>query len=104
MKKPKLPPAVVDHEAGTVTFAVTFKWNKPWAMDHCEVIALGRGLRMAIEKELGDWEQLHSLAGVQSWEPNEEVHTGAYHGAPIKVPLYGARQERQEPCSPECSS
>lgn len=68
---------VVDHEAGTVTFAVTFRWQKPWAMDHCEVGCLAGNVQRALVAEFKDWEQLFGLIRVETWEPLEERHIGA---------------------------
>lgn len=67
---------VVDHDAGTVTFAVTFEWRKPWAMDHCEVGVLGGHMWRALVKEFDGWEQLAALLACETWEPREERHIG----------------------------
>jgi len=76
---------VVDHDADTVTFAVTFKWRRPWAMDHCEVGVLGGELRRALVAKFGDWEQLAGIDAVETWEPREERHIGRAVG-PIHFP------------------
>lgn len=76
--KPTFPTVEVRHDDDEVTFAVTFKWDRPWAMDHCEVIHLGRQVREALEDALtGDVSMVRELVAVETWEPNEEVHVGA---------------------------
>lgn len=73
-----MPAIVVDHDADTVTFAVTFKWRRPWALDHCEVGTLRGDLTQLLHEHYGDpeWDQLAGIVAVQTWEPNEERHIG----------------------------
>jgi len=100
-RTPAMPPIVVDHDAGTVTFAVTFTWARPWALDHCEVGVLRGELWRAIIDHFGDdaWDQLAALAAVQTWEPNEERHIGD----PMRSPSYmlaGGRRLAREAVKP----
>lgn len=74
--QPAIPVARVNHEQDTVTFAVTFKWNRPWAMDHCEVGVVARELRETIMLHFAGYEQLAELVAVETYEPREERHIG----------------------------
>lgn len=82
--RPYIPAAEVRHADDEVTFAVTFKWARPWAMDHCEVGVISGELRRAILAHFRDYDQLAALAGVETWEPNEERHIGK-HGYPVAL-------------------
>jgi hypothetical protein len=79
MMKKKAPPAVVDHDNDTITIAVTFKWRRPWALDHCEAGVLVGDLYRLVAKHYGDpeWVQLAGIESVLSYEPNEERLCGS---------------------------
>lgn len=79
--RPPIPLAEVHHDRGTVTFAVTFKWKKPWAMDHCEVGVISGEMRRTLAAHFDGYEQLESLVAVETWEPNEERWIGNQIGA-----------------------
>lgn len=90
MKRPKIPAAVVDHDAQTITFAVTFNWRKEGLhLDHCEGGVLAGELRRAIIAHFRgpEWTQLDSLESVLSWEPLEERLLGSWTGH-RPTPLY----------------
>lgn len=78
-------PIEVDHDERTVTFAVTFRWRRPWALDHCEVGSLRGDLTRLLCEHYESWEQLAGLVAVETWEPLEERHIGnpgRYFGNP----------------------
>lgn len=93
-KRPNIPTAEVRHNDDEVTFAVTFKWDRPWAMDHCEVAVLGRQIREALIDALSgeDASLVRELVAVETWEPNEERHIGG-RSSLRNVPLKPQRQE-----------
>lgn len=96
-RRPNIPTADVRHDQDEVTFAVTFKWERPWAMDHCEVGVLSRQLREAIVKELfGEETMVAELVAVETWEPNEERHIGGTW-ARRNIPLKGDKPTRPNP-------
>lgn len=87
-----IPLPVANHDANTVTFAVTFQWRKPWAMDHCELYGLCGTIKRLLRDGLIAEEYNHQLAAilaVETWEPREERHIGSARGlgvGPIVLP------------------
>ena len=78
------PPAVVDHDARTITLAVTFSWQRGWALDKCEAAALPRDLARAIrdaardDGPLAEWVQLGAIESICTWDADEEIELGRY--------------------------
>jgi len=64
-------PAIVNREAMTVTFAVTFKIDEPWAMDACDAASLAGVVRRVIQSM---YYERGNLVSVETWEPREEKH------------------------------
>ena len=64
-------PAIVDRESMTVTFAVTFKIEEPWAMDACDAASLAGVVRRVIQSM---YYERGNLISVETWEPREEKH------------------------------
>lgn len=72
------PAPVVDHDAQTVTFAVTFEWDRNGLhMDHCEVGVLAGDLHRLLVDHYRSWEQLKAVRPVRTYEPLEERHIGS---------------------------
>lgn len=86
MDKPPFPPICVDHANDTVTFALSFEWDRPWAMDHCEVGYLGRRIREILVDGLraDPSVMVRALIALETWEPNEERHIGKLY---TNIPL-----------------
>ena len=78
------PPAVLDHDARTITLAVTFSWQRGWALDKCEAGALPRDVARAIADSardhgpLAEWVQLGALESIRTWDPDEEIELGRW--------------------------
>jgi hypothetical protein len=68
--------AVVDHDARTVTFAVTLAWGEAWAMSTCEMATVRGHITRTLAAAFADWETVSHVAAVETWEPNEERHIG----------------------------
>lgn len=72
------PAPVVDHDAQTVTFVVTFDWDRNGLhMDHCEVGVLAGDLHRLLVDHYRSWEQLKAVRPVRTYEPLEERHIGS---------------------------
>ena len=82
MNEPAPVNAVVDHDAGTVTVAVTFRWDRGrLALDKCEAGAFLGQMREALVAWLNTpdgWGNPGPVTGFsyQCFEPNEEVTLG----------------------------
>jgi hypothetical protein len=77
MTAPEPIAAVVDHEANTVTVAITFRWDRQQlCLDKCEA----RGFTAAMRETLVDWLSVSGwpITGFsyQCFEPDEESQLG----------------------------
>lgn len=72
--KPEPVMPMVNHDDGTVTVAITFEWNRPWAMDRCEVAELLGRMRVVLQEGL-DHEFIRAFE-YRCWEPHEESLLG----------------------------
>lgn len=70
------------HDDGTITFAVTFRWNKEWADSTCEVAHLVGRLRSVILEGFKDADTVEALMSVLCWYPDEEILLGNHRDAP----------------------
>ena len=82
MNTPTPVNAVVDHDAGTITVAVTFRWDRGrLALDKCEAAGFLGQMREALVAWLSTengWGSPGPVTGFsyQCFEPNEEVTLG----------------------------
>lgn len=76
----------LDHDRQTMTIAVTFKWQEPWAMGGCEAAELvGDLFRLLAEHYADDrWEHLAGIESVSTWDPDEERACYYAHQAPCR--------------------
>lgn len=70
------------HDDGTITFAVTFRWNKEWASETCEIAHLTGRLRDAVLDHFKDADTVQALESVLCWYPAEEILLGNYQDPP----------------------
>jgi hypothetical protein len=93
-------PAQLDPDTGTITIAVTFRWNPIWALDGCEAAGLIGDLRRLLAEHYGTPNWAHKLAGLESvlsWDPDWERLCGST-AEPV---TFDARNPLQTPGSPE---